>query len=189
MHQAIEILFLGLVLSADSFSASIAMGARSHTIKDQFKFASLSGGAEGFVSLIGALLGTTIIARFDEYDHYIAFVFLGAVSLHMIYEGIMDLISKDESDHSEKAFHGIFKMIIVAFATSLDAFAVGMTVGISDLPVIPTAISIGSFAFISTIVGMNIAKFVQNKIGSIFNIIAGVVLLLMGIKFLVDGLS
>ncbi len=189
MHQIIEILFLGIVLSADSFSAAIAMGARKHTFKDQFKFAFLSGGAEGIVSLIGVLLGATIISRFDEYDHYIAFALLGAVSLHMMYEGVLDLISNDESPADKKEFHSAFKMIIVAIATSLDAFAVGMTVGISDLPIAPTIISIGIFAFISTIVGMNIAKFVQNKIGSIFNIIAGVVLLLMGIKFLIDGLS
>lgn len=50
------------------------------TDKDAFKFAFVSGGAEGGVALFGALAGAHIISKFSAIDHWIAFGLLAGVA-------------------------------------------------------------------------------------------------------------
>jgi len=91
-----EIFIIGLILSADSFSAAIAMGMRPFSRRDAIKFAIASGSAEGFVALFGGLSGTYIVSKFQAIDHWIAFALLGAVAINMAYEGLSDLIKNEK---------------------------------------------------------------------------------------------
>jgi len=187
MAQIFEILFIGFVLSADSFSASLAMGARPHKFSDSLKFAISSGGAEALVSFLGAIAGSTIIAQFDSIDHWAAFVILVLVALHMGYEGIVELKSNEVPE--AKKFHGFIKILIVSLATSLDAFAVGVSLGVSEKPLIPFITSIGLWAFFSTLLGMAIAKRSSQRLGPIFSIIGALILFSLAVKFLVEGIA
>ena len=187
MTELFEVLIVGLVLCADSFSAALAMGARPHKFSDTLKFAFSSGGAEALVSFLGAIAGAKLIARFDAIDHWISFILLLIVAIHMAYEGIMELRDKDHDD-VPKNFHSFIRVLIVSFATSLDAFAVGVSLGVGEKPLAPYIASIGGWAFFSTILGMGIAKRTSNKLGPIFSLIGSLILLALAIKFLVEGL-
>lgn len=187
MAHFLEAFIIGLVLCADSFSAALAMGARPHKTRDSLRFAFSSGGAEAFVAFLGAIAGAKFIAQFDFIDHWISFGLLLIVAIHMIHEGIEELKNKDKSEEPKK-FHSFLKIIIVSFATSLDAFAVGVTLGVSgkSLPIFIT--SIGLWAFVSTLIGMRIAKKASSKLGPIFNLIGAGVLIILALKFLIEGL-
>lgn len=189
MQNIIEILIVGLVLCADSFSAALAMGSRPHKLSDTLKFALSSGGAEALVSFFGAIAGARIIAEFDSVDHWVSFFLLCAVALHMAYEGYLDLVSKNDQTDTPKKFHSFWKILIVSFATSLDAFAVGVSLGVTDKALTPYIASIGLWAFFSTIIGMSIAKVASKKIGPLFSLIGSVVLLTLAFKFLFEGLA
>lgn len=179
----IEVISIGLILSADSFSAAIAMGHRPFTRKDAFLFALSSGSAEALVSLVGAMAGTHIVSRFEAYDHWVAFLLLLGVAVHMGYEGISEYISKEEK--IEKLdFHSFTKVIIVSFATSLDAFGVGIGLGISDKPLIPFVISIGFWAFITTLLGLNLARRLSTKFGPVMSIVGAIILTMMAFQML-----
>ena len=91
----LEALLIGLVLSADSFSAAVAMGMRPFTTKDAIKFALASGAAEALVAWFGAFAGENIISSFKSYDHWIAFALLMGVALNMAFEGLRDFRSKE----------------------------------------------------------------------------------------------
>ena len=93
MFMIYEIIIVGLVLSADSFSAAVAMGHRPFSKKDAYRFAIASGSAEALMTLIGAFAGGFIISKFSAIDHWIGFILLGGVAVHMAYEGIADLMS------------------------------------------------------------------------------------------------
>ncbi len=190
MSGLLEIIIVGLVLCADSFSAALAMGARPHKFTDTLKFAFSSGGAEALVAFLGAIAGTTIVARFDSIDHWVSFILLLGVALHMAYEGISELKSKDDQTEERvpKKFHSLWKVILISFATSLDAFAVGVGLGVSGKPLTPYIASIGLWAFFSTIVGMGLAKIASRKLGPVFSLIGSVVLLILAFKFLIEGL-
>lgn len=188
MSTVFEIVSVGLILSADSFSAAVAMGLKPYTKKDALKFALSSGGAEALVALCGALAGTYIISRFAAIDHWIAFTLLAAVALHMGYEGIVHLLNKDKFTESEVVnkdeFHSFGKILIVSLATSLDAFGVGIGLGVTNKPIAPFIISIGFWAFISTIAGLYLARKLSNKFGPIMNLVAALVLGFMAVQML-----
>ncbi len=182
MNLFLETITIGLVLSADSFSAAIAMGLRPYTRQDALKFAFSSGGAEALVALIGVLSGTYIISRFSAIDHWIAFTLLGIIALHMFYEGIQHLRHPPESETLE--FHSFTKILIVSLATSLDAFGVGISLGIAHKPIIPFIASIGIWAFVSTLAGLYLARKLSSKFGPIMNFIGASVLALMAFQML-----
>ncbi len=189
MDLLFEVSLIGLVLSADSFSAALAMGARPHKFSDTLKFAFSSGGAEGIVSFLGAIAGSTIVARFDSIDHWISFTLLTLVAGHLAYEGWIELNENNSSDDNPKEFHSFVKILIVSFATSLDAFAVGVSLGVSDKPLTPFVSSIAIWAFVSTIIGMELAKKASAKLGPIFSLIGAVILFSLAVKFLIEGLT
>ena len=183
----LEIVIVGLVLCADSFSAALAMGARPHRFRDTLKFALSSGGAEAAVAYLGAIAGAKIIAEFDSIDHWVSFFLLTIVAIHMAYEGYLKLCGKIEENDAQK-FHGTLKIILVSFATSLDALAVGVGLGVSGKSLMPYIISIGLWAFFSTILGMGIAKKASKKMGPAFSIIGALILFLLAVNFLLKGL-
>ncbi|MFG1492826.1 manganese efflux pump MntP family protein [Halobacteriovorax sp. ZH4_bin.1] len=189
MINYFEVIIIGLVLCADSFSAAVAMGARPHKFSDTLKFAFSSGGAEALVAFLGAIAGAKVIAQFDYIDHWISFGLLTAVAIHMAYEGYEELSDKNDGEEERpKQFHSLLKVILVSFATSLDAFAVGVTIGASGKVLTPYITSIGVWAFCSTIVGMSIAKRASDKLGPVFSIIAAIILQSLAVKFLLEGL-
>lgn len=178
-----EVLIIGLILSSDSFSAAVAMGVRSFSKKDAFKFAISSGGAEAFATLIGVMAGTHIVGKLKSIDHWIAFTLLMGVALHMAYEGFCDLINK-ESKEEKLEFHSFTKVLIVSFATSLDALGVGIGLGISGKPVASYIISIGVWAFLATIAGLYLAKNLSKKSGPIVTLIGSIILGIVALQML-----
>lgn len=178
-----EVTLVGLVLSADSFSAAIAMGHKPFSKKDAYKFAASSGGAEAIVALIGAVAGKQIISRFQAIDHWIAFFLLLTVALHMFYEGVRDFRNPEKKEES-LSFHSFTKILIVSLATSLDAFGVGIGLGIQSKPLVPYILSIGLWAFTTTIIGLNLAKRLSEKFGPIMNVFGSIVLIAIAFKML-----
>lgn len=183
MNLIIEVLIIGLILSADSFSAAVAMGTRPFSEKDALRFAGASGGAEALSTLIGALAGSTIISRFSSIDHWIAFFLLGGVAVHMAWEGVMDLRNKEKKEEAVD-FHSFTKILIVSFATSLDAFSVGISLGVAHKPILPFVISIGVWAFVTTLAGLHLAKKLSKKFGPIMNLIGSIVLGILAYQML-----
>ena len=179
----LEVLLIGLVLSADSFSAAVAMGMRPFTKKDAIKFALASGVAEASIAWFGAFAGENIISSFKSYDHWIAFALLMGVALNMTFEGLRDFKSKEIKEEQLK-FHGFTKILIISFATSLDAFGVGIGLGVAGEPIFPYIISIGIWAFIATIMGLNLAKKLSQKFGSIITLFGATVLMIIAFQML-----
>ncbi len=178
-----EIIAVGLALSADSFSAAVAMGMRPFSRKDAFKFALSSGGAEALVTLAGAMAGLHLISKIQSFDHWIAFGLLMAVALNMAYEGFCALISK-EAKTEKLDFHSFTKVLIVSFATSIDAFGVGIGFGVAHKPIFPYIVSIGTFAFVSTIAGLYLAKNISKNFGPVVSLIGSAILAIMAFQML-----
>ncbi|WII73931.1 manganese efflux pump [Bdellovibrio sp. 22V] len=178
-----EVLFLGLVLSADSFSAAVAMGSRPFKRKDALKFALCSGGAETLATLVGFLAGAHIISLISSVDHWIAFGLLGLVAVHMAIEGITALRSQENASEMLD-FHSFTKVLLVSFATSLDAFGVGVSLGIAHKEIGPYLFSIGFWAFAATLVGLYLARKLSSKFGPLFTLAGAVVLGIMAVQML-----
>jgi putative Mn2+ efflux pump MntP len=183
MSPFIEVLVLGLVLCADSFSAAVAMGMRPFRKSDALKFAICSGGAEVLAAVGGFFAGAYVISLISSVDHWIAFGLLAAISLHMAFEGINGLRKKHvEAEHLN--FHSFAKVLFVSFATSLDAFGVGVSLGIANKPLVPYLLSIGFWAFAATLVGLYLARQLSGKFGPIFTLVGAAILGLISLQML-----
>ncbi|MCO5112541.1 MAG: manganese efflux pump MntP family protein [Bdellovibrionaceae bacterium] len=187
MIDFIEVVTFSLVLSTDSFSAALAMGTRPHKLSDTLKFAFASSGAEVLVLLLGALAGASIVTQFDFIDHWLSFALLAVVAVHMAFEAIKEL-RQDNSASKPKKFHNFFKILIVSFATSLDSFVVGVTLGVQEKSLTPFILCVGICVFVLTLVGMKISKTTSDSLGPIFSLIGSGILLLLAFKFLIEGL-
>lgn len=183
MSSVAEIFIIGLVLSADSFSAAVAMGLRPFSKNDAIKFAISSALAEALFALLGALAGAHVVRQFSAIDHWVAFVLLIVVALHMAYEGLTHLLNRNQKVEV-LSFYSFTKILIVSFATSLDAFSVGMGLGIAKKPLLPFVVSIGAWAFLATLAGLYLAKTLSKKLGPILNLIGSVVLGILAFQML-----
>ena len=79
---------------------------------------------------------------------------------------------------------GFKEVTLLAIATSIDAFAVGITLALFKDPVLISSAIIGIVAFFFGIVGVFIGKKFGNYVGDKFQILGGVILILIGIKLL-----
>ena len=175
MTSLLEVTILGLILSADSFSAAVALGSRRFSTSKLLKFAVASSVAEALATLIGDLAGEHVISMISDYDHWIAFGLLAAVALHMAVEGIQGLRNPGaQADPSVE--HGLLKILVVSLATSMDAFGVGIGLGLTHRPVWPFVGAIAAWAFVLSIAGVYIGNSMSRKMGPVFSLFAAAVL-------------
>jgi putative Mn2+ efflux pump MntP len=119
----IELIILSIGLAMDAFAVAICKGLSM--VKMNWKNACIIGiyfgFFQGFMPLIGYLLGISFQDKICSVDHWIAFILLGIIGLNMIKEALSK--ENEKQDESIK-----FKdMIILAIATSIDALAIGIT--------------------------------------------------------------
>lgn len=181
-----ELILISFSLSADAFSVSLCKGLKMG--KFNLKHALITGGFFGFfqalMPVIGWLLGMQFISYIEKYDHIIAFALLAFIGVKMIIDAIRD---KDKEEGSAKL--DIKELFVMAIATSIDALAVGITLSFeSDLNIFFEAAVIGLITFAVCVAGV----FIGNRFGAKFKdkaaIIGGAVLILLGVKILIEGI-
>lgn len=179
----LEILIIGIGLSMDAFAVSICKGLS--TRKLQFKHALICGSYfgffQGFMPLIGYILGVQFKAKIESIDHWIAFILLTLIGINMIKEAFED----EETCNTEFSFK---IMLPLAIATSIDALAVGVTFAFLNVHIISAVCIIALTTFIISMIGVKIGHVFGMKYKSKAEIIGGIILICMGIKILVEHL-
>lgn len=178
----VELVIIAVGLSMDAFAVSIGKGLSLRQIKLRhvLSVGVWFGGFQALMPLIGYLLGATFTAVVSDFDHWVAFFLLGIIGLNMI----RDSFSKEEDKHDDD--FSFRTMLMLAVATSIDALAVGVSFAFLcvDLWVSVTLIGMITFAF--SAVGLKIGNIFGNKYKSKAEFTGGVVLVLMGVKILVE---
>ena len=132
--------------------------------------------------LIGYLLGVQFQSLIQEFDHWIAFVLLVLIGVSMIRE------SRECPDELNDSFS--FKtMLPLAVATSIDALAVGVTFAFLQVSILPAVSFIGVTTFVFSAVGIRIGNLFGAKYKSRAELVGGLVLILMGVKILLEHLG
>ena len=167
-----ELFVLAVGLSMDAFSVAVCKGLSVCQIrKKQILTVGLYFGFfQGFMPLVGYLLGTGFQEKIQSIDHWIAFILLSLIGINMIRE------SGGEAENLDACF--TFKaMLPLAVATSIDALAVGVTFAFLKVQIIPVVISCA---------GVLIGNRFGAKYKSKAEIAGGIVLILMGVKILLE---
>lgn len=176
----ISTILVAIALAMDAFSVSMTKGfTQKQLTKSQILYYGLFfGGFQFLMPILGYLCGNVIASIVESLAPIIGFVLLLAIGVNMIRESLGD---EDE----EITDHFSFKEVtLLAIATSIDAFAVGITIALIKDPVLISSVIIGIVAFLFSVVGVFIGKKLGNYIGDKFQILGGVILILIGIKIL-----
>jgi putative Mn2+ efflux pump MntP len=188
----VEILLIGIGLSADALSVSIGNGLSMPTVRK--RKAALIAFAFGFfqalMPLIGCLLGSMFAKYIRIYDHIIAWVLLGFIGGKMIYEGVKSLRADgDESSGCSGRDIGPGALLIQAIATSIDALVVGVSfaaVGFTTGGLIVAVLMIGVTTFVISFAGVIAGKKLGSLLGKRAEIIGGLILIAIGVKIFIS---
>lgn len=179
-----ELFILAVGLSMDAFAVSICKGLSLGKIKVKHMcIAGLwFGGFQALMPLIGYFLGSFFVDMITKYAHWIAFILLLILGANMIKEALGDEEKVDAS-------MDVKNMFLLAIATSIDALAVGVTFAFLQVNIIPAVSFIGVVTFVCSALGVKIGSIFGSKYQSKAEICGGVILILIGIKVLLDGLG
>lgn len=139
------------------------------------------GAFQALMPLIGYILGTQFSDKIQAVDHWIAFILLGLIGANMLKEAF----SKEECTDSNLTPKA---MLPLAVATSIDALAVGVTFAFLDVSIVPAVSFIGVITFVLSAIGVKVGNIFGVKYKSKAEIAGGVILIVLGIKILLEHL-
>ena len=176
-------ILLAFGMSMDAFAASIGKGATLHKPKfsEAVRTGLIFGAIETLTPLVGWGLGMLASQFILEWNHWIAFILLVFLGGRMIVEGF-----RGDSDEACEAphRHGFWLLVTTAFATSLDAMAVGVGLAFLQVSIVTTALAIGCATFIMSTLGMMVGRFIGPLLGKRAEILGGIVLIGIGSEIL-----
>jgi len=177
-----ELLLIALGLSADAFAVSLSCGANEKKLPMKFALnASLMFGFfQAGMPALGYFFGNLWAKYVSEFGHWISFAMLAFVGVKMILEAVKK--EKAEITNSSKSFSNIKNVLFLALATSIDAFAVGVSFSFDSKPILFSILVIGIVTFFVSFAGF----FIGRKFGALFGdkagILGGTVLLAVGVR-------
>ena len=180
----LDLFILAVGLSMDAFAVSVCKGLSLGKIKPKHMCIAGAwfGGFQALMPLIGYFLGSFFAEMIEKYDHWVAFVLLAIIGGNMIKESF----GKDEKVDSSM---DVKSMLLLAIATSIDALAVGVTFAFFQVQIVPAVSFIGVITFIFSAVGVKIGSLFGTKYKSKAELFGGIVLVLIGIKILLEGIG
>ncbi len=183
----VEIILLGIGLSMDAFSVAVCKGLAMD--KTPLSRCSIVGLWFGFFQALMPFIGFCLVSLFSDiinkFDYLVSFFLLVLIGGNMIKEAL----SKEEDDTCGSLAFRV--MIVMAIATSIDALAAGAAlVGRLEFTEMLFAVAIiGITTFLLSSLGVKIGSIFGAKYKSKAEFAGGVILILLGLKFLLEGLG
>jgi len=174
------IFLVAISLCFDTFAVSISSGVIKHKIifKDALKIAFTLAFFQTVMPLAGWCMGKQVKQYISEFDHWVAFGILSILGIKMIIDSF--------KQESKKEFNplNIWILISIAIATSIDAFAVGISFSIINVPIFLSVLIIGFVTFIVSMLGILFGEKTGKIFGKKIEIAGGIILIAIGIKIL-----
>lgn len=181
----LDIIATAVALSMDAFAVSISKGVSLKKV--QFKHSLIAGlyfgGFQALMPLLGFFLADSFAEYIKRFDHWIAFVLLALIGINMLRE----CFSKKEEEANDSFSFGT--MLPLAVATSIDAMATGVSFAFTETDIWMAISLIGTATFLFSAVGVKIGNLFGLKYKSKAEFLGGVILVLMGVKILIEHLS
>jgi manganese efflux pump family protein len=179
----ITILAIALSLSFDTFAVSLSYGV----VRNQIIFSQATGVAivfaifQGGLTIGGFFFGSIISGGFRSADYWIAFGFLLFLGVKMIIQGLRE--GKEEI----KDYGNPLMLFTAAIATSIDAFAVGVSFALLNVHIWSAGMLISAVTFIASMTAIRIGKSAGERLGSKVEVLGGIILIGIGLKILIEN--
>jgi putative Mn2+ efflux pump MntP len=138
--------------------------------------------------LLGWAAGRTIADLISRYDHWVAFALLAGVGVKMIIDSVH---ANDDSPGTQPDVPDPTKglsLLVLSIATSIDAFAVGLSFALLDISIMTASVIIGIVAFAMTAGGIFLGARAGKKLGRKAGILGGLILIAIGLRILLKDL-
>ena len=184
ISKLLEYVLMGFALSADAGSVSLVYGTRFSPFKYRYAVipAISFGIAQGLMPVIGWLGGEGLAGFLEAVDHWVAFAILVVVGGKFIYD------SRQEEEIDVKDVLKPWPILLAAFATSIDACAVGFGLSMAHEAIIVPAIFFTTVTFLCSLICCRIGASLGEKYGPKLLLVGGIVLILIGFKILLGDL-
>lgn len=189
MEMFIEFLLIGIGLSMDAFAVAICKGLAMRKVnkKQALVIGLFFGGFQALMPLLGWALGIQFQNYITNVDHWIAFVLLCFIGGKMIVEALKP--EDEEAVEVVDAPLNLKELLVLAIATSIDALAVGVTFAFLDYPIGEAVSVIGITTLILSIAGVYVGNFFGNRYKNKAEFAGGLILVLLGVKILLEHLG
>ncbi len=180
-----DLIVTAIALSMDAFAVSVGKGlsTRNVRLKHELICGAYFGSFQALMPLLGFLLASSLADHIRAYDHWIAFALLAVIGANMIRESFSKEEEKVDGSFSVKT------MLLLAVATSIDALATGVSFAVTDTNIWLAILLIGATTFVFSAAGVKIGSIFGSKYQSKAEFIGGVILVLMGVKILLEHLT
>ena len=183
-----ELFLIGVGLSMDAFAVSICKGLNMRRMN--YRHAGIIALFFGFFQALMPTIGWFLGKQFESYitniDHWIAFLLLGFIGINMIREALGD---EEETEETSQSQLDIKELFMLAVATSIDALAVGITFAFLQVNIVPAVCLIGAVTFVISFAGVGIGHQFGRRYEKKAEIAGGIILILIGLKILLEHLG
>ena len=182
------LLLLAVGLSMDAFAVAVCKGLamKKATLAAGAVCGAWFGGFQALMPLVGYYLGTVFSDAIEAVDHWVAFGLLAIIGINMLKEAFSSCADCEEHD----ADLSVKTMFVMAVATSIDALAVGISLAMAgDVNILLAVTLIGAITFVLSVLGVKIGNVFGSRFEKKAQIAGGVILILLGIKILLEHLG
>jgi putative Mn2+ efflux pump MntP len=181
------VLGLAVALAMDCFAVSmgLACGLRGLSGRQAVRMAFFFGAFQFGMPVLGWFAGESVIRFMQGIDHWIAFGLLVAIGVRMIYESFS--LSEEQKACRPDQTRGV-RLLVLSVATSVDALAVGLSLGVIKAGILYPAAVIGLVCFALTILGARLGPVIGRTVGRWAEILGGLILIAIGARILIEHL-
>ncbi len=185
----LNVILIGIGLAMDAAAVSLCKGLAVG--KAKLRHCLIAGAYfgvfQGAMPAIGYALGRTFADFINAFDHWVAFVLLALIGANMLKESF----GEEECGQCQSSSFAPAVMLPMAVATSIDALAVGVTFSF-DMNGMELLLAVAIIAVITCAVSaaaVRLGSLLGARFGSFAERAGGIVLILMGVKILLEGLG
>lgn len=170
---------LSFALAFDACAVAIAVGIKLGKLErwTVFRLAFHFGFAQFGMPIVGYLIGESVYSLFGGYAQIVAALILTGIGVNLIWEQFKDDDRKWQGDPTRGA-----SLLVLMFATSIDALAAGFTLALVGIDILMPSIIIGIVAASMTVLGLVFGKIVGLKFSKSAGIIGGLILIGLAVK-------
>lgn len=186
--MSVLLVALGLAMDATAVCASRALAAKSLSLREVLRVALVFGSFHALMPWLGFTIGRWLGPIVEEWDHWIAFTLLTAIGVNMLRDAREQQTGAPELALEPRALFGLRELLALAFATSIDSLAVGVTLPLLGAPPVIAIITIALVAAIMSALGLWLGRKLGSAVGPRLSALGGVVLIAIAARILITHL-
>ena len=178
--QAGSTVLLALAMSTDAFAAAVCKGAvlDRPDWREALRAGAIFGVIEALTPIVGWLLGSVAAGFVGNWGHWIALAMLSILGARMIWSGS---VASAEIPEARPTRHSFLVLATTGLATSIDAMAVGASLALLGVAIVPVALTIGTATFLMVALGILLGRVLGAVAGQRAEIVGGIVLIGIGL--------